>query len=232
MNPALYSRKGFLDDLNLHILPIYKRHERTFDHFLVHGRLHICRSIIFAESMANYLQKQFKLKPDYFAIRYAVAFHDSGRKGNGKDIWEEESFKKCFHYVNEITNNQEYAQYVAGLILKTDDFSDLNKRIVYDSDVLEITRTFSGDKGVHTFRKDYLYFLSENDPAIVSIVNKDKRRLKHDRFRDAFIEESWRWILDTEKIAIPLSLADDIMERLLKHLKKNKKKFPKISKLI
>ena len=113
--------EAFCVELQSNILPLYEQHEKTFDFSGIHGRLHICRALIFAEFMIRYYAKNYTILPDYNAIRYATAFHDSGRKGNGTDIWESESAIKCSDYLKVNSNFSEvpsYCEYVGGLILK------------------------------------------------------------------------------------------------------------------
>ena len=93
----------FVKEFSKSILPIYQHHESTFDKFGIHSRLHICRSIIFSEFMTRFLLKEFGQKLDFTAIRYAVAFHDSGREGNGVDIWEQDSSDNCYSYLSTNT---------------------------------------------------------------------------------------------------------------------------------
>jgi hypothetical protein len=148
--------KNFITEFSTEILPIYEQHEETFDQYEIHGRLHIARSIIFAEYMATYYEKLCK-KIDFDTIRYAVAFHDSGRKGNGPDLWEDDSYKMCYNHMHDIGYNDDYCDYTSSLIYK-DNSSDINKDVVYDADVLEIMRPVCGHGGRLGFREKYLRF--------------------------------------------------------------------------
>lgn len=62
----------------LHRFAIYQKHEDTFDHCSIHGRMHICRALIFGEAMCRYYQKETSIAPSVIDVRYAIAFHDSG----------------------------------------------------------------------------------------------------------------------------------------------------------
>ncbi len=172
--------QDFLAGLQKDILPIYGRHEKEFDFMRFHGRLHICRSIIFAEIMAS-LYSRF-LEIDKFAIRYAVAFHDSGREGNGVDRWESVSAENCFNYLRQtLTVDEAYAKYVSQLIVKQKMPLDINQQITNDADTLEIMRL----KERAGFKPDYFHF-GQNIPELISL-------------RETLIDEAWQLINSTEK---------------------------------
>lgn len=161
---------NFIQEFSEEILPIYQNHEKTFDSYGIHGQLHISRSIIFSE----FLSKHYK-NVDINAVRYAVSFHDSGRQGNGVDIWENDSVENCFNYLYN-KYNKDYAKYISSLILKDRHTSDINKKIVYDVDVLEIMRPCCGHGERENFRFNEL--LSFDDI----------------KFRDDLVEDAWKLI--------------------------------------
>jgi hypothetical protein len=169
---------NFVEDFSKNILPIYENHEKTFDNIGIHGRLHISRSLIFAEFMARFYNT-LKMNVDFNAIRYAVAFHDSGRQANGFDRWEQDSSDLC--YLHLIRNYYpDYSKYIASLILKNQ-ISDINNDIVYDADVLEIMRPCCGHGERDCFNSNYFRFLKDN---------KD--------IRNDLIEDAWKLIEYTE----------------------------------
>lgn len=172
---------NFIQDFSKNILPIYERHEKTFDRVGIHGKLHISRSIIFSEFMSRFYYKELKKDIQFDAIRYAVAFHDSGRQGNGIDIWEGDSSKICFWYL--MKKKSEYAKYSASLIIKKKD-NDINNDIVYDADVLEIMRPCCGHGERDGFNSNFLRFLKNNND--------------YQYIRNNLIEESWKLIEYTE----------------------------------
>lgn len=178
----IHNWDGFVKELSKSILPLYQHHENTFDKYGIHGRLHICRSIIFSEFMTRFLSKEFGQKLDFNAIRYAVAFHDSGRQANGIDFWEQDSSDNCYSYLSK--NFEEgYSKYVSNLIVKRLNNSDKNKIIVIDSDVLDIMRP-CGHGGREGFNPNFLSFLKD------SIFFED--------VRDNLIEDAWKLIEYTE----------------------------------
>ena len=69
-------------ELQQSILPIYREHESKFDHYEVHGRMHICRAVIFTEVMSRTYHAT-GVPVDFYGVRTAIAFHDSGREGSG-----------------------------------------------------------------------------------------------------------------------------------------------------
>ena len=44
----------FIEEAQEQILPIYAKHEKHFDNYGVHGRMHISRALIFAEAMSRF----------------------------------------------------------------------------------------------------------------------------------------------------------------------------------
>ncbi|MGH9879309.1 MAG: hypothetical protein ACRD5H_16895, partial [Nitrososphaerales archaeon] len=76
---------AFIHELQERMLPIYLQHEMTFDPWGVHGRMHICRSVMFAEWMARFYTERASCEIDFYAVWVATAMHDSGRRDNGVD---------------------------------------------------------------------------------------------------------------------------------------------------
>lgn len=170
----------FIETLQNDILPLYRKHEQTFDPMGTHGRMHICRSIILAECMAH-LYSQF-VNVDRFAIRYAVAFHDSGRQGNGVDIWERDSAQKCLKYLQRFSIDRERCEWISSLIVKDTGSLDINKQIANDADTLEILRLID----VERFKRDRLQF-GQGIPQLAEL-------------REQLIEEALQLIDITEKV--------------------------------
>ena len=148
----LTSWELFIDELDRKILPFYLQHELQFDRYGVHGRMHICRSVMLAEWMARFYRAHTQTAIDFFAVRVAVAFHDSGRRANGVDLWESDSAANCVRYVVETGGASDYAQGVGALIEKKKQSADPLKKIVGDADVLEIMRPCCGHGGLEIGR--------------------------------------------------------------------------------
>ena len=179
---------AFIAELQQDILPIYLRHEQTFDPWSVHGRLHICRALIFAEFMLRHYHQQTSLRPDARAVRYAVAFHDSGRQAGGEDYWEGDSANLCRQYLQG--RGVEDAAAIGDLIPKHGQGGwPLEKRIVHDADVLEIMRPCCGHGGRSGFSARYLRFQGERDEPTV----------RDPDLRAALIEEAWTFIQVSEE---------------------------------
>lgn len=195
---------NFLEEFKNDILPIYEKHEATFDTYNIHGRLHIARSIVFAEFMARYYN-DLGIKVDFNAIRYAVAFHDAGRQGSGVDLWEKDSAKLCFTYLSN-KYDSDYCTYVSNLIIKKLDNSDTNKKIVTDADVLEIMRPVCGHGGIFGFRPEFLKFL----PCKTQL-------------RDKLIEDAWKFIKYTEDNQ-DMFIKNNHLHQILNILEKNELK--------
>jgi len=198
----MHNWNNFLKEFTNNILPIYEKHESTFDTYKIHGRLHIARSIIFAEFMARYYHN-LGVDVDCDAIRYAVAFHDAGRQGSGVDIWEKDSSKMCFLYLSN-KYNADYCKYVSNLIVKELDNSDTNKKIVTDADVLEIMRPVCGHGGIFGFNSKFLSFLPEEQ-----------------EIRDNLIKDAWKLINYTEDNQDMFTESNHLYQ-ILEYLKENK----------
>lgn len=174
------SWQHFVAALQNNILPIYARHEEEFDRLGIHGRLHICRSIVLAEVMSSMYGNFAQI--DRFAIRYAVAFHDSGRQGNGRDIWESASAENCFNYLTQTLGiEEEYARYVSQSIVKQKTPLNINQQIADDADTLEIMR-LTQRVG---FKPSHLHF-GQNIPELYEL-------------RERLIDEAWQLIDVTEQ---------------------------------
>jgi hypothetical protein len=214
----------FIVDLQKDILPIYLRHEIAFDPQGVHGRMHICRSVIFAECMARYYHRVFEAEIDFYAIRTATAMHDSGRRANGVDYWEGDSVDNCRRHVRSrcaLPEESGYADYVAGLI-KKDGEKDVRHRTVYDADVLEIMRPCCGHGGLAGFKPEFLHFGSAKDSLFIN--NPSLAPL-----RQALIREAWNWIVETERLKLALVESSDYMLSILRFLEQRRRSYPSLA---
>lgn len=186
------------------ILPIYQNHQKTFDEYGMHGCLHISRSLIICRALYKKLSdKGFNLDID--AITYAVAFHDSGRKANGVDYWENESRINCYNYLasHSIPN----PDFISNMISKNVNANDYNHLCVYDTDVIEIGRPCSG-VGVYNFNHSYLkcnHIFGES--------------------YNQFISESFGFILETEA-SKELYSDENTLINLINFLETQKGKYP------
>ena len=221
----LTSWELFIDELDRKILPFYLQHELQFDRYGVHGRMHICRSVMLAEWMARFYRAHTQTVIDFFAVRVAVAFHDSGRRANGVDLWESDSASHCVRYVVETVDASDYAYGVGALIEKKKKSADLLKMIVQDADVLEIMRPCCGHGGLTGFRREFLHFGGPGD-----VLARDVPGIAEQR--EALIQEAWRWIQSTEPLKFFLTDSPAYMRDLLKHLEMQRLKFPLLSDLL
>lgn len=221
----LASWELFIDELEQKILPFYRQHEFKFDLYGVHGRMHICRSVMLAEWMARFYRTHTRAAIDFFAVRVAVAFHDSGRRANGVDLWESDSALNCARYVDETTGASDYADDLGALIEKKNKSADPLKKIVQDADVLEIMRPCCGHGGLAGFRREFLHFGGPDDLLAREVPGIADQR-------EALVQEAWRWIESTEPLKFILTNSSAYMRDLLKHLEKERSKFPLLSDLL
>lgn len=197
---------NFIQEFTKNILPIYEKHENTFDFYGIHSGRHISRSLIFSEFMSCFYKYELNKDVDFNAIRYAVAFHDSGRQRNGIDLWEKDSEKACLLYLYKKNHSLEYSEYVASLINKNKS-SDINKNIIYDADVLEIMRPLTGRGGRNGFNPNYLLFMKDNE--------------KYIKTRNELIEDAWKLIEYTENNT-QLFNNNNYLYKLIEIIKENK----------
>jgi hypothetical protein len=225
MHLDLTSWELFVDELERKILPFYLQHELKFDRYGVHGRMHICRSVMLAEWMARFYRAHTQTAIDFFAVRVAVAFHDSGRRANGPDLWESDSASNCVRYVAETVSASDYAHGVGALIEKKKNSTDPLKKIVQDADVLEIMRPCCGHGGLAGFRREFLHFGGPDDLLAREVPGIAEQR-------EALIQEAWRWIQSTEPLKFFLADSPAYMRDLLKHLEKQRLTFPLLAELL
>lgn len=136
------------------IASIYIEHQKNFDIGGIHGCLHISRSLIICRALHNKL-KAVGCEVDIDKISFAVAWHDSGRKGNLNDYWESVSKENCYYWLSLMGYEHDYSEYVSNMILKKCPKKDYNFFCVYDTDCLEIIRPSTGI-GVFNFKQSYL----------------------------------------------------------------------------
>jgi len=192
------------------IFPIYTSHEEKFDQYGIHGKMHISRALIFAEVLSRcYLS--LGVTVDLLAVRLSTAFHDSGRQGNGTDIWENESVKICETHLMSRCDDK-YRSYIASLISKSTGEWDVNKHIMHDADVLEIMRPCAGHGGISGFQRRYLNFASDRDPYFALFTDPITTREK-------LINESWKFIYKTENIKSGLVNSKHYLEDVTSILK-------------
>ena len=192
------TRISFFDELNSVILPLYEDNEMNFDVMNIHGRIHIARSVIFAELMMSIYNNLFgiNLLPQQIdAVRYSVAFHDLGREESGTDIWEEQSAEMCKQYLlQKNIHTDSFCSDAAGLIVKKDKLNSPLQQIVSDADVLEIMRPCCSRGGILGFNEKKLGFLSDDDFFIKNdVISYRALRLK-------LVMLAWKFITNTEKM--------------------------------
>lgn len=197
-------------------MPIYLRHEQSFDMYSIHGRMHICRNLIFSETMLRYYLSETHQTPNPDEVRYAVAFHDAGRQGNGRDLWEADSAKLCEEYLMKMGWTQADSNRASSHITKSEERWTLEKRIVHDADILDIMRPICGHGGRAGFRERILNFLGP----------KDAPGVRNELVRSQLIEEAWRFIQITENLKGKLSDCTDFMQAMLQKLVDHKMQLP------
>lgn len=219
----------FVQELQDNILPLYLEREMAgrFDPHQVHGRLHICRSILFSEWMARVYDRHNAKPLDHYAICMAVAFHDSKRQDGGTDYWEKESAAACQDYLARNASlktryNETQSGQVAGWILKQLDGTP-NHRVVFDADVLEYMRLLDN---CAEFRRSHFLFLGLRDPLRRDIQEPDV-------VREAIIAEAWNWIdLTKHELRRSLFHSHTYMQDVLSFLEAHRHQFPLLAEVL
>jgi len=106
---------------------------------LIHGEKHTERCIWAASNLMEFFYSQLPNSRTPESILIPVAFHDAGRKGEGTDLWEMDSYRMCLAYLLNSGVSKVEAQYSATAILKNPPLTR-NAAILYDADVLEYSR--------------------------------------------------------------------------------------------
>lgn len=208
------------------IYPIYINHENTFDADKIHGVLHIARSIIAGHILAMRCQNEHGKGIDIFSILVAIAFHDSGRQGNGVDVWEHDSYMNCLKYLStgnkgvflrgsmDSFDAQDKTHYAASLIFKkAPSENDYTYMCVHDADVLEIMRPCCGHGGIQGFRRKELLLYKHFNKVDMELI----------------IKEWWKFIGETESLSQALSVPD-VMDKILALI--SEKKYPVLYKYL
>ena len=208
----------FMDVFAREILPIYQSHEERFDWAGIHGRLHASRAVIFAERLSRYYQENFNAALDINAVRFSTAFHDSGRKGNGVDLWEQDSADRCRTFLVGKGMDANRADFCATIILKHSR-ACLEKSLMHDADVLEIMRPCCGHGGRQGFRMKNLRFANDGDPYFDHNPEAAALRAK-------IVDEAWQFIHETEKIKGRLAASREYFPAVLLYLEENRIKYP------
>lgn len=219
----------FIQELQDNILPLYHARELPggFDPYQVHGRLHICRAILFSEWMARFHDRHACEPLDHYPIWIAVAFHDSMREDGGPDQWESHSSTACQNYLihtaaQKTGFDETRAQQAAGWILKTKDRT-VSHTIVHDADVLEYMRLLPT---VEKFGRDHFSFAGPEDPLRNHIEQPHA-------VREALIQEAWNWIRVTKHaLRQPLLHSHAYMEDVLTFLGGRRREFPLLAEVL
>lgn len=187
--------------------------------------MHIGRCILFAEFMCRYYQRHTLLKPVAGDVRFAVAFHDAGRRANGPDFWGHESAALCAAYAaRQPEKFSRPPEAMAALLeAKANPIEAcIEARIVHDADVLDIMRPCCGHGGRQGFRQEALLFLGERDlvPANNPAV------------RARLIEEAWAFITATEAQKDSLAESADYLFDLLAILDQNRSACPMLAEAL
>jgi O-acetyl-ADP-ribose deacetylase (regulator of RNase III) len=125
---------------------------RPGHHHTVHGPKHATRTLINVLLLAKLLyEKGVKILPEQIlAGAIAAIFHDSGRQGDDKDVYEKNSAYYAGQHCWATPELKQYAHIVFSAIINKDakgtDKQSLAKTLVQVADCLEITRCIGGTR--------------------------------------------------------------------------------------
>ena len=143
------------------IASIYRKHEETFDLESLHGRFHIIRCLLLADSLYRFYESNsisIYIEKSYLAIMY----HDAMRGDNGIDEWELDSAYCCYKYLRSKGYEHHFSSTTSNIILKANE-TNLEEQILYDVDVLDYNRFFYIPEERHLFKDYKLKFGGPND---------------------------------------------------------------------
>ena len=129
---------------------------------------------------------------DSYALYTTTAFHDSGRQGNGTDVWEEQSAEKAVeHMKGRGIDDPDYLKFGAASINSEAPkwHKSLEGGILKSADSLDIIRV----KGREGYRKDLLWFMFQD-----TRVGENNYVKADPVLRDKLIDEVARFIEATE----------------------------------
>lgn len=219
VTPSQPGWRELREALRRHVLPLYLEHERTFDAPGIHGRMHVCRCLLFGEFMCRYYLQHTMLRPALNDVRYAIAFHDAGRRENGPDLWGHESAALCAAHARRNAGRfsrspEEMAALVAD---KGSPGAAVEARIVHDADVLDIMRPCCGHGGREGFWEGKLCFLGPRD-AVPDAATRSR-----------LIEEAWALIRATEQRKRDLRDSADYLAAVIAILSAHRKNWPMLA---
>jgi hypothetical protein len=208
----------FINELERDILSIYQGHECGFDGRRIHGRMHVVRALIFCEIMARYLFKRHQIPIDFTYLRRAIALHDAGRQGNGKDQWEGRSRQELQTHLIKQKIPQEQAVEQGRIILKGHENVSYEGILRQSGDCLDIQRACTGE----IFDEQYLLFLQN------SLHDEDLT------FRQTLIREAKEFIDLSEGIKHDPNFNSNLgfVKHLLDIIDVNKERWPTLATIL
>jgi len=211
---------AFIVELEKEIFPLYEKHEMGFDKHRIHGRMHIARAIIFSEVMARYYDNRGE-SVDFDYVRRTTGLHDAGRKGNGVDLWEQESCGLLYQHLISKNIPKKEAKQKSTIILKAlADKNSIEFKIFQSADCLDIMRPCTGNGGKAGFNPKYLTFLA-NTKSDVS------------QLRQSLIEEAWLFIEITERQKMAeFNESEGFMEKLFQIIRTHQDRLPILSSIL
>lgn len=181
--------RDFITEFEEDILPYYQIHEENFDEIMVHGRLHASRVVLFAEIMANYLIEKKGIKVNLQLLRRIAGLHDSGREGNGIDLWEENTAHIIKKYLIKKGYPKDFAKKQSKMVIKRSKGNSIERVIFSSADCIDIMRPCTDRGGYDGFDEKRLKFLSNATEGSNDYL-----------FRKQLINEAWKFIQVTEEL--------------------------------
>jgi len=151
---------------------LYFPRESSWDPLSLHGRMHIHRCLFHADRMmVAYRTAGISVKEEL--VRIAILFHDVGRRGHGRDIWEADSARLARKAMAEAGYDARQIDIVNDCILR-ERMDTLEAQVVRDADVLDYHRFMILPQEASFFQEDRLAFGGPFD--ISGYGNEEARR--------------------------------------------------------
>lgn len=205
---AAASWPAFVAQLEREILPLYAEMERRFDPISLHGRMHVCRAVVFAELMLRFYVECYGVPVDVEVVRAATAFHDAGRQGSGVDEWERASAELCTAALERRGMEPARALWAGDLVVKRQHAPwSIERQIVTDADVLEIMRPLCCG-GIDGFRRERLGFASGREQLPRPVARDED-------LREQLVQQAWELICVTDGARTSHLESPEVMRSIL-----------------
>jgi hypothetical protein len=190
----------FFNDLNDAILARYK--SLTYNGPVeIHGYMHVYRSLMWGQILVNIYNsyaKKYRVPAMEFdrKLLAAIALHDSGRQGEGKDRWTEDSLRNIKEFLIEQGEDPAEVGFFINR-LQSDKWSP-EKMIFKAADSVDIMRPHTGLGEREGFDFSRFAFLRDDEDPLVREMRSTGNE-KPDEIRTRIADEAYLFIMESEE---------------------------------